>query len=83
MRLRSWRYLILQMVAAYGRITWLEVRGTLAIGWPAGSCSDHTPFARIGQQALVTVKGHLMNNIIYIVGVIVIIVAILSFLGLR
>jgi ABC-type dipeptide/oligopeptide/nickel transport system permease subunit len=29
------------------------------------------------------VKGHLMNNIIYIVGAIVIIAAILSFLGLR
>jgi hypothetical protein len=28
-------------------------------------------------------KGHLMNNIVYIVGAIVIIVAILSFLGLR
>jgi hypothetical protein len=56
---------------------------TLAIGWPAGSCSDQTPCERIGQQALVIVKGHLVNNIIYIVGVIVIIIAILSFFGLR
>jgi len=28
-------------------------------------------------------KGHLMNNIVYIVGAIVIIIAILSFFGLR
>jgi ABC-type dipeptide/oligopeptide/nickel transport system permease subunit len=32
---------------------------------------------------LTHVKGHLMNNIIYIVGAVVIIAAILSFLGLR
>jgi hypothetical protein len=28
-------------------------------------------------------KGHLMNNIVYIVGVVVIVVALLSFFGLR
>jgi hypothetical protein len=30
-----------------------------------------------------TREGHLMNNIIYIVGVVVIVIAILSFFGLR
>ena len=34
-------------------------------------------------RSLIYAKGNLMNNIVYIVGAIVIIVAILSFLGLR
>ena len=49
---------------------------------PVGSsCSDQTPAHRA--EALVIAKGHLVNNIIYIVGVVVIIIAIASYFGLR
>jgi len=35
------------------------------------------------QRTLTNAKGNLMNSIVYIIGAIVIIVALLSFLGLR
>ncbi len=39
-------------------------------------------FSKPGRMAY-SERGHFMNNIIYIVGLIVIVLAILSFLGLR
>jgi hypothetical protein len=54
----------------------LDGKGYCLDGWSENRTSASGPFFN-------SRKGHLMNNIVYIVGAIVIIIAILSFFGLR
>jgi hypothetical protein len=60
-------------MCAYSSAGWQRVLS----GWVGGE-----PHVRLG-SIFNSAKGHLMNNIVYIVGAVVIIIALLSFFGLR
>lgn len=65
-------------MCAYSSAGWQRV----LFGWVVGAPQVH--FGSIfSTRFFNSRKGNLMNNIVYIVGAIVIIVAILSFFGLR
>ena len=65
-------------MGAYSGTGWHRV---LLGGWAEKRTSRSGPF--LNARIFISHKGHLMNNIVYIVGAIVIIIAILSFFGLR
>jgi hypothetical protein len=51
--------------------------------WPVRTIPGGPTFAVLANHFVNSLRGQLMNNVIYIVGLVVVVIAVLSFFGLR